>query len=169
MESFSYDVTVADVQAFLKYELATTHARALRIQSFWSALALGVTTYVVLYAQSHSHLAAALVAVLLALLMLYAFPGVMRDINLKANRKRFANARDTALGHFDLVLGDRVVAKGIQSESNVAWDAVQSLGLTVSHAFLYLGPSKAIIIPIEQLDPATRQRLVGLLKAHVEK
>ncbi len=168
MESFSYDVAAADMEAFLDNELVTTHARALRFQALWAGLAVGGAVYLLLYSQVHNHPSAGVVAIVVAFLLFYAYPGVMRDSYLKAARRRLQGARDTALDHFGRrIEADHFVTSGPQSESRVAWSAVQALRLTPSHAFLYLGPGKAIIIPMSQLASTERERLLEQLRAHV--
>jgi hypothetical protein len=170
MDSFSYDVSLADFEAFLENELITAHARALRIQGLWTALAVAGTVYVLLYSQVHNHPAAGSVAIIMALLLIYAYPGVMRHSFIKAARRKLQGAKDTAFGHFELeITADHFVATGPQSEGRVAWGAVQAFHVTPSHAFLYLGPSKAIIVPLSQLDSRSRERLLELLRAHVPK
>ncbi len=164
MNEISYIVSVPDLEAFAEHELRTTYRGRILRQSAISALLLAVLTYVFLNSQFHHRLAALSVAVPMALLFFYALPGVSRDQHRKAIRRLYAGATDTALGPHTLsVDGDQLVVVGAHSESRVAWPAICRVATTQNHAFILLGPGKAIIVPLSQLPSASRQDFLNLL------
>jgi hypothetical protein len=166
--SVSYTVSVADLEAFADHELRTTLRRRLLLQGLFTSLMITTLAYFFLYSQFHHHVAALSVAIPFGLLLAYALPGVTRDQQLKGIRKLYRGAADPALGPHSITFQPEGLATRSDSGSGlILWSAFQRVALTSNHAFLVLGPLKALVIPLQQIPEPSRSNVLAELSVRV--
>jgi uncharacterized membrane protein len=168
MNVFKYEVSISDMEAFWDAEFMRDNRKALRPPRVAFAWGGGVVVFFLLERWVHSRTAAAVVAAIVAVAIFISSAGLVRELYRRSIRRRYLEATDADLGAVTLTTATEYFqTEGKAGQSRVAWGAVQRLTLTAAHAFLYLGPWKAVIVPLGQLDVPMRNELVGLLRAHV--
>ena len=170
MKTLSYTVGVADIEQLVDHELRTTFRGRVLTQSALSAAIGGALIYALIYMHTQQNVAAISVAVLIGLVSFFALPSVTRDQRRKAIRKLYSQTPDTALGPQTMSLGpEGLDIASPNGDSHLRWSAVQRVALTHDHVFIFLGPLKAVILPLHQLDVSVRTEVLASLTAHVPK
>ena len=167
MAVFKYDLTIADMEAYWDAELMSGSRRQFTVMRLAYAWGGGYVAYMLGRRGLHDPIILGTVVVGVAVVMFLSTGGLVRALYRRAIRRRYLRSPDTDLGPAVLSLEpDHFEVSGRSTRSQTAWSAVRRLVETRDHAFIYLGPWKAVIVPLSQLEVSSRAELLQLLRAY---
>ena len=168
-----FEVTINhdDLVAFNEDYLATTFGAVVRRNRWRSSLSSAfLTGFIMWFAiDRRSVIAAMIVGAVVGLVVFVTGPALQRDrVRKSVNRAYDTTADKTMTGVHEHALTEEGIRTITQhSESLYRWSAFQRVRRTEDYAFLYVGPSKAIVIPARSLVGTTLDDLVSAITARL--
>ena len=150
-----YETTHADLDAWGEYYVKLPQvARIFRGRALMMATATGFVVGLAAYKDSHSFIAAAIIAVVLFVPIVLLGGSALRHEALKAARKAVnADPTSPALGIHTLeVTPESVTEISSHQTLSVRWDAVAKAIRTPDYFYLHLRTSAVMIIPLRSFD-----------------
>jgi hypothetical protein len=167
MSVFKYDLSIADMEAFWDAELTSEGRRGFMVMRLAYAWGGAYVAYMLARRWLPDPILAGVIAAITAIAVFLTTGGLVRRLYRRAIRRRYLRSPDTDLGSVALSLApDYFEVTGVSTQSRTAWSGVRKLVVTPAHAFIHLGPWKAVIVPLSQLDVSTRAELLKLLRAY---
>ena len=158
MNTARYHLTAADLLAFNRYVLRR-HRGNVAMQLLYTAVGLGVVSFLVLRVDTHDTTASLLVGRILGLVGVLLHWLYLRS-QVKAGIAKQLASDPSVLGEREFVVSpEGIREKTAINDSFHAWAGLTSVARTPSHAFFHIGPLLAFIVPRSVLS-AEALRLV---------
>lgn len=157
-----FEITPQNLVEFNDHVFVKRFGRQTRLRAFWNGLAMAVLGGLGLNLLWHNSAAAFITSAILGIVMAVSLPGVERDQVRKMAAKMIRGERDASLGGQTLTFGDDVELKCSFDRSEYSWPAILEVDFAKAYAYLFTGPSKAIIVPRNAVP--SEPEFEGLLK-----
>lgn len=169
--NFEATVSIDDLLAFNQDYVEITFGRTMSRNRWLNNLASGLISGVLvgLLIARDSPLGGLVVGILVGVVTFLAFPAIQRDRVKKLVRKAYETTDDkTAIGlHRHSMSDDGIRTVTSNSESIYNWSAVQRIRIVSGRLFVYVGPNKALIIPLETLQGASTEEILESIRRYV--
>lgn len=169
--TFKATVDSDDIVAFNEDYVAMTFGRTIARNRWVSAASAGLISGTVLWLliSRESPISGIIVGATVGLVTFLTMPSIQKDRVRKLVRQAYDATKDvTVIGtHRHHIGPDGIRSETEHSDSLYRWSAIQRIRRVRGRIFIYVGPSKAIVIPCASLSGASADEVVEAVKSHV--